>query len=97
MMKDPLLDVKINFFISTAKEVTLFLTVYQTDRVMVPLLCDDLFQMLKSLMARVIKRDVLKEQGTTPVCLFVFSIWMLRTKQINAVLIELTLDLLGLN
>ena len=42
---------------------------YQTDRVMVPFLCDDLFQMLKSLMARV-KRDVLKEQGTTPVRLF---------------------------
>ena len=70
MMKDPLLEVKINFFISIAKEVTPFLTVYQTDRVMVPFLCEDLFQMLKSLMARVIKRDVLKEQGTTPVRLF---------------------------
>jgi hypothetical protein len=67
MAKDPLLEVKVHIFISIAKEVPPFLTVYQTDRVMVPFLCDDLFLMLKSLMSRVIKSEVLKEHGTTPV------------------------------
>ena len=63
MLKDHLLEVKINCFISMAKEVVPFLTIYQTDRVLIPFLGEDLKQMLKSLMSRVITRSVLKEQG----------------------------------
>ena len=66
MLQDVLLEVKINFFISIAKEVTPFLTIYQTDRVMLPFLGDDLHRMLKSVMSRVIKNSVLKEHGATP-------------------------------
>ena len=54
MLQDDLLEVKINIFISIAKEVVPFLTLYQTDRVMIPFLGDDLHHMLKSLMSRVI-------------------------------------------
>ena len=66
MLQDVLLEVKINFFISIAKEVTPFLTIYQTDRVMLPFLGDDLHRMLKSIMSRVIKNSILKEHGATP-------------------------------
>ena len=65
MLQDDLLEVKINIFISIAKEVVPFLTLYQTDRVMIPFLGDDLHHMLKSLMSRVISNSVLKKQGTT--------------------------------
>ena len=61
MTQDVLVEVKINFFISIAKEVTSFLTIYQTDRVMLPFLGDDLHRMLKSIMSRVIQNSVLKE------------------------------------
>ena len=66
MLQDDFLEVKINIFISIAKEVVPFLTLYQTDRVMIPFLGDDLHRMLKYLMSRVIVNSVLKEQGTTP-------------------------------
>ena len=66
MLQDILLEVKINFFISVAKEVTSFLTIYQTDRVMLPFLGNDLHRMLKSIMSRVIRNSVLKEHGATP-------------------------------
>ena len=65
MLQDDLLEVKINIFISIAKEVVPFLTLYQTDRVMIPFLGDDLHHMLKSLMSWVISNSVLKKQGTT--------------------------------
>ena len=57
---------KINFFISVAKEVTYFLTIYQTDHVMLPFHGNDLHRMLKSIMSRVIRNSVLKEHGATP-------------------------------
>ena len=66
MLQDILLEVKINFFISGAKEVTSFLTISQTDRVMLPFLGNDLHRMLKSTMSRVIRNSVLKEHGATP-------------------------------
>ena len=65
MLQDDLLEVKINIFISIAKEVVPFLTLYQTDRIMIPFLGDDLHHMLKSLMSSVISNSVLKKQGTT--------------------------------
>ena len=65
MLQDDLLEVKINIFISIAKEVVPFLTLYQTDRVMIPFLGDDLHHMLKSLMSGVISNSVLRKQGTT--------------------------------
>ena len=65
MLQDHLLEVKISI-ISIAKEVVLFLTLYQTDRIMIPFLGDDSHRMLKSLMSRVIPNSVLKEQAIAP-------------------------------
>ena len=43
-----------------SKEVTPFLTLYQTDKPMVPFLAKDLFQLLKSLLCRFLKLNVMK-------------------------------------
>ena len=57
---DPLFVVKVNIFLSFAKDVTLFLTKYQTDMPMLPFMCDDLFEAITDLAARFIKEDVMK-------------------------------------
>ena len=63
-VKDPLMTAKLNFILSVSKEVTPFLTCYQPDKPMVPFLSADLFKVLKSLMCRLIKPDLLKEAKT---------------------------------
>ena len=55
--RDLLIDVKLNAFLSLAKVVTPFLTVYQTDRPMIPFLAGDLHTMLKQLLTRFMKDD----------------------------------------
>ena len=45
--EDPLTEVKLQVFISIAKIITPFLTIYQTDRVMIPFLASDLHKLLK--------------------------------------------------
>ena len=59
-IKDSLMAAKINFVLSVSKEVTPFLTLYQTDKPMVPFLAKDLFQLLKSLLCRFLKPIVMK-------------------------------------
>ena len=44
-VKDSLMAGKINFVLSVSKEVTPFLTLYQTDKPMVPFLAKDFFQL----------------------------------------------------
>ena len=58
---DPLTTAKMNFVLSVAKEVTPFLTKYQCDKPMVAFLATDLFILLKNLMSRFVKVDILKE------------------------------------
>ena len=55
--RDLLIEVKLNAFLSLAKVVTPFLTVYQTDRTMIPFLAGDLHTMLKQLLTRFMKDD----------------------------------------
>ncbi len=60
-LKNPLLEAQINFALSVSKTVTPFLTKYQTDKPMVPFLAADLHKMLKNLMCRFIKPEVMQE------------------------------------
>lgn len=57
---DKLIEAKLSFYRSVGQQIQPFLKLYQTDRPMMPLLSSDLFDLLKSLMRRVIKADVLK-------------------------------------
>lgn len=63
-VKDPFMTAKLNLILSVSKEVTPFLTRFQTDKPMVPFLSTDLFKLLKSLMSRFIKLDLMKEAKT---------------------------------
>ena len=44
---DPLFVVKVNIFLAFAKDVTPFLTKYQTDMPMLPFMCDGLFEPIR--------------------------------------------------
>ena len=61
MLRDPLLRSKLEFFVCLARDVEPFLSLYQTDRPMVPFLFDDLTYLLKSLMKRIVKPEVISE------------------------------------
>ena len=61
---DPFIKAKINFFLSVARQLVPFLTIYQCDKPMVPFLCDDLHRMIRGLLQRFMKTDVLKEADT---------------------------------
>ena len=62
---DVLFCTKLQIFISIANPVEEFLTVYQTDRPMVPFISQDLTQMCKSLMGRFLKQSVMDGLRTT--------------------------------
>lgn len=62
--KDPLLKLKLLFFVSVAKQFEAFLVRYQTDKPMIPHLCGDLLKLIKALMARFIKESGLKSSST---------------------------------
>ena len=62
--KDQLLEAKLEFALSVANEVTPFLRLYQTDKPMVPFLATDLYNMLKDILSRFCKSDVI-ENATT--------------------------------
>ena len=57
-LDDPLLEVKINTFLSIAKCVSPFLTLYQSEKPMMPFLAADLASVMKGLMNRVVKKDL---------------------------------------
>ena len=61
---DVLTTAKIHFFLSVSKQIVPFLTIYQTDRPMVPFLCDDLHRMVKGLLQRFVKPDILNDANT---------------------------------
>ena len=53
--------VKLNAFVSIAKIVQPFLTVYQTDRLMMAFIASDLHKLLKQLMGRFMKASVIDD------------------------------------
>ena len=61
---DPFMTAKVAFFLSVPKQVTPFLTLYQTDKPMLPFLATDLYSMLRGLMRRFIKTAVISEAKT---------------------------------
>ena len=61
---DPFTTAKVAFFLSVAKQVTPFLTLYQTDKPMLPFLATDLYNMLWGLMRTFIKTAVISEVKT---------------------------------
>lgn len=64
MCGDPLLTAKVKFFLSVAKQLSPFLTAYQTDAPMLPFICEDMHRMIRGLMQRFIKSPFLKEAPT---------------------------------
>lgn len=56
---DPLIFAKLHFSLSVSKQVTCFLLFYQTNKPVLPFLANDLFNLLKSIMARFVKRDIM--------------------------------------
>ena len=66
IVHDDLFPAKLNFFLMVAREITPFLKLYQTDKPMLPFMCNDLTAMLKSLMEKFVKLSVMKN-ATNPV------------------------------
>lgn len=59
-LKDSFLEVKLGFLQSISKDLEHFLTIYQTNKPMLPFMHSDLYTMLKSLYSRIIKPEYLK-------------------------------------
>lgn len=66
VVQDALFPAKLNFFLMVAREITPFLKLCQTDKPMLPFMCGDLTNMLRSLMEKFVKPSVMKD-ATTPV------------------------------
>jgi len=58
---DSLLCAKLKFFNSVAKQISPFLTLYQTEKPMAPFISGDLYKLLKALMKRFVKPNVMKD------------------------------------
>jgi len=63
-VSDLMTPVKLAFFESVAKQITPFLTLYQTDTPMVPFLGHDLEKMLRGLMTRFVKPDTMSKASS---------------------------------
>ena len=61
---DPLMVAKMSFYLSVVKQVAPFLTLYQSDKPMLPFVASDLYDMTKALLARYMKPEALKEVTT---------------------------------
>ncbi|XP_039464091.1 uncharacterized protein LOC120437608 [Oreochromis aureus] len=64
ILKDELFPAKLNFFIMVAREITPFLVLYQTDKPMLPFMCSDLTNILRSLTEKFINPSVMKNAAT---------------------------------
>jgi hypothetical protein len=58
--RDALFQPRLHTFLSIARQLQPFLTLYQTDRPMIPFMADDLNNLLRALMKRFVKSDVLR-------------------------------------
>ena len=61
LLGDPLLQAKLQCFISVATEVELFLELHQADRPLLPFLAQDLGSLIKSLMTSIVKEEVMEK------------------------------------
>ena len=60
-LKDHLFVPRLQFMLSVAKQVTPFLLLYQTEKPVLAFMCGDLYELLKSLMARFVKKEKMEE------------------------------------
>ena len=60
-LKDPCFVAKLHYFKSIANQLQPFLAKYQTSKPMLPFLSDDLCMIIRSLMRRFIKSDILQD------------------------------------
>jgi hypothetical protein len=58
---DNLMEAKLFFYRAVGQQIQPFLTLYQTERPMLPFMSSDLCDLLQSLMSRVVKADVMKK------------------------------------
>jgi hypothetical protein len=63
-LRDPLLQSKLEFFAAIAREVEPFLSLYQTDRPMIPFLFHDLGDVIKNLMTKIVKSEIIADCKT---------------------------------
>jgi len=56
---DSLIELRLHFILSIAKRLQPFLKLYQVDKPMLPFLVPDLLQLVKDMLSRFVKRDVL--------------------------------------
>ena len=63
-MKDPLIKAKLHFFSYVAKVASLFLHIYQTTVPMMPFYYDDLHDVIRTLMEKILVSSVLHESKT---------------------------------
>nr|XP_055062823.1 uncharacterized protein LOC129445852 [Misgurnus anguillicaudatus] len=59
--KDPLFLAKLHFYMAITRTFSPFLTFYQTDVPVIPFLAKDLAELLKSMLRRFVKKEVLKD------------------------------------
>ncbi|XP_070398050.1 uncharacterized protein [Nothobranchius furzeri] len=59
--KDPLILAKLHFYIAVTRTFAPFLTRYQTDEPVMPFLATDLAELMKSVLRRFVKREILKD------------------------------------
>lgn len=64
-LKDKLIGPKLAFFESFAAEVEPFLRTYQTDKPMVPFLYTDLYNLIFSIMSKIVKSDYLEKYSSS--------------------------------
>ncbi|XP_049421798.1 uncharacterized protein LOC125882136 isoform X2 [Epinephelus fuscoguttatus] len=62
--KDYLIMAKLHFFMAISRTFTTFLTTYQTDEPVMPFISKDLAVLMKSLLKRFIKAEILKDITT---------------------------------
>ena len=60
-ISDPLITAKLNFALSFSKQVTAFLLFYQTDKPVLPFLVDNLFTLIKGILSRFLKKEVMEK------------------------------------
>jgi len=61
---DPLMVAKMSFYLSVVKQIAPFLTLYQSDKPMLPFVVKDLYDMTKALLDRYMKPEALKDVTT---------------------------------
>ena len=69
-IEDPLIQVKLRFFLSIEMQVKPFLAKYQTDAPMIPFLSTALFELIKGVMRRVVVREKLSDLTCTSMAHF---------------------------